>query len=85
MNNYFLNIVTLLNLLAADGVPAQLFECYEGFQLRFPWYGRADVACHRGTYGQLESYRFPWDGGDVTRDTPDGMAARIIKLYKSKH
>ena len=85
MNNYFANITALLNILAANGVPAQLFECYEGFQLRFPWYSRGDVACHRGTFGQLESYRFPWDDGDVTRDTPDGMAQRITEFYQSRH
>ena len=83
-NNYFANTTALLNVLAANGVPAQLFECYEGYQLCFPWYSRGDVACHRGTYGQLESYRFPWDRGDVTRDSVDKMANRIIKFYYKK-
>jgi len=80
-NSYFANTTALLNVLAANGVPAQLFECYEGYQLRFPWYSCGDVACHCGTYGQLESYRFPWDRGDVTRDSVDKMANRIIEFY----
>lgn len=84
MNTYFTTIVALLNRLAAEGIPAQLFECYEGAQLRFPWYPCGDVACHRGTWGQLESYRFPWDCGDVTRDSVEGMTQRLGDLYRSR-
>lgn len=85
MNNaYFANITALLNELAANGVPAQLFECCDGYMLRFPWHSRGDVACHRGTYGQLESYRFPWDKGDVTRDSVAGMAERLIRFFRDR-
>ena len=85
MNNaYFANITGLLNELAANGVPAQLFECYEGYQLRFPWYSCGDVVCHRGTYGQLESYGFPWDEGDVTDDSVRGMSKRLVKLFEER-
>ena len=82
--NYFERIAALLNALAEHGITATIHSIYEGFQLRVPWYTPGDVACHRGTYGQLESYCFPWDDDDVTRDSVEGMTKRIIGLYNRK-
>lgn len=80
-NTYFTTITALLNELADRGFPAQLFPIHDGFQLRFPWYEDGDIACHSGTFGVLESYGFPWDDGDVTRDTMDGFVQRLIPLW----
>ncbi len=80
-NTYFTTITALLNELADRGFPAQLFPIHDGFQLRFPWYEGGDIACHSGTFGVLESYGFPWDDGDVTRDTMDGFVQRLIPLW----
>lgn len=80
-NTYFTTITTLLNALANHGISAQLFSIYDGFQLRFPWYKNGDIVCHCGTRGVLESYRFPWDDGDVTHDTINGFVKRLINLY----
>ena len=81
MSTYFTTIQTLLNTLADRGYPAQLVACHDGWQLLFPWYEGADIACHRGTYGWLESYGFPWDDGDVTRDTVEGFCHRLALLW----
>ena len=81
MNNYFTTIVSLLNLLAEGGFPATLHACCDGWQLRFPWYEDGDIACHSGTFGQLESYGFPWDDGDVTRDTAESFRHRLASLW----
>lgn len=80
-NTYFATTTALLNELADRGFPAQLFAIHDGFQLRFPWYEEGDVACHSGTGGVLESYGFPWDDGDVTRDTMDSFVHLLIALY----
>ena len=81
MTTYFTSIVDLLNLLAECGFTAQLFPIHDGWQLRFPWYEEGDIACHSGTGGRLESYGFPWDEGDVTRDSADGFRWRLASLW----
>ena len=46
-----------------------------------------DVCVHRGTYGvnkgHVESYRMPWDYGDVTHCTPEHMVELILGADKS--
>lgn len=69
--------------LAEAAVPYEIHEIYEGWQLRFGWcYG--DVAVHDYTYGAksgyVETYKFPWDDGDVSMLTPEEAAERIIAL-----
>lgn len=55
----------------------------EGGVFRFPQGG--DVACspltHGSAHGYVESYRFPWDGDDVTCLTPQ----EFISLYKNRY
>ena len=82
MNAYFTTIINLLNVLADHGFPAQLTECRDGWQLRFPWYEEGDIACHSETRGRLESYGFPWDDGGVTIDTAEGFVHRLAKVWK---
>lgn len=83
--NYETIINELALELAAVGVPYEINECYEGWQIRFPWCN-GDVAIHDGTYGhsmsKVESYQFPWDNGDVTVLSVDAAAALIISYYE---
>lgn len=86
MEKMYEQIINELALeLAAVGVPYEINECYEGWQLRFPWC-MGDVAIHDGTYGhsmgKVESYQFPWDNGDVTVLSVDAAAALIISYYE---
>ena len=81
MNTYFTTITTLLNHLADHGYPAQLHACGDGWKLCFPWFEGADIACNTATGGRLESYGFPWDEGDITRDTVEGFRHRLAKLW----
>ena len=59
-----------------------------GYQFNFSWH-TGDVItdpfcgnprCADSSY--VESYGFPWDEDDVTRDTPEEMAKRIVDLYQ---
>ena len=71
--------------LAAVGVPYEINECHNGWQIRFPWC-IGDVAIHGGTYcnslGKVESYQFPWDNDDVTILSVDAAANLIISYYE---
>ena len=80
MTNYFTTILQMLNHLADHGLPVQLRSCRDGWQLVFPWFEDGDITCNSATGGQLESYGFPWDDGDVTRDTMDGFRRRLVVL-----
>ena len=82
MNTYFDTILALLNTLADKGFPAQLFPCDDGWQLRFPWAEDADIACNSLSRGNLESFGFPWDKGDVTTDTAEGFCHRLAILWE---
>lgn len=82
MTNYFTTIQALLNNIAERGLPAQLHACGDGFKLCFPWYEGGDIACNTMTGGRLESYGFPWDYGDTTRDTLDGLRRRLVALWE---
>ena len=82
MTNYFTTTVQFLNYLADHGFPSQLHPCGDGWQLVFPWFEDGDITCNSATGGQLESYGFPWDDGDVTRDTMDGFHHRLLVLWE---
>lgn len=66
-------------------IPYEIIPCWEGWQIKFPWCV-GDVACHNYTYGRengcVESYKFPWDKGDVSVLTPEDAANRIVDYYK---
>ena len=59
-----------------------------GYQFLFSWNTNDIITdpfcgnprCANSSY--VESYGFPWDGDDVTRDTPEEMAKRIVDLYQ---
>ena len=84
------NLTPILTGLIAEGVPFRYRPLYDGWQLIFKWSGdvAADVACHSGTYGNLEgfveSYNFPWDEGDVSMLTPDDFLKKVIKYWYKK-
>ena len=85
--NYELVINELALELAAVGVPYEINECWDGWQLRFPWCN-GDVVIHSGSYehsaGKVESYCFPWNDDDVTALSVDAAAALIIGYYEFK-
>lgn len=83
--NYEQVINELALELAAAGVPYEINECHDGWQIRFLWC-IGDVVIHSGSYehsmGKVESYQFPWDNDDVTVLSVDAAAALIISYYE---
>ena len=83
--DYFHPMMVLAGDLAEANVPFTMRTCYDGFQFRFDWCA-GDVVCHFGSYsnseGYVESYKFPFDGDDVSVMKPHDMAAAIIEYYK---
>jgi len=68
-------IETFRQLLIDHDIPFTERPLYGGIQWRFP-FTEGDVAYHRGTYHNetcVESYRMPWDRGDVTAVPPERM------------
>jgi len=87
-NLYFFTINFIKIILDSLQIPCEMREIYEGYQLRFPWC-EGDIAMHDGTYGakagDVESYQFPWDDGDVSRLTPVAAMRKIIAYYETEH
>lgn len=85
--NYETVINELALELAAVGVPHEINECHDGWQLRFPWC-IGDVVIHSGSYehsaGKVETYQFPWDDDDVTVLSVQAAAALIASYYEFK-
>ena len=81
---YTERIEYMAKIFDEEDVPYTMNSIFDGAQLRFPWC-EGDVVAHSGVewedHGIVESYCFPWDDGDVTKLTPNGMADRIIALY----
>lgn len=82
--DFYNTILLIANELDLFDVPYEIGECWDGWQLTFPWCD-GDIACHSGTYGSevgdVESFMFPWDEGDVTRLHPIKAANQIIAEY----
>ena len=85
---YYSVIYFIKAILDTLQIPCEMRKIYEGFQLRFPWCP-GDIAMHDGTYGakagDVESYCFPWDSGDVTRLTPEEATRKIIAYYEEEY
>jgi len=81
------NLPPILAGLIVEGVPFQYRPLYDGWQLIFNWCN-ADVACHKGTCGNLagfiESYCFPWDGNDVSILSPENFTEKVIEYWREK-
>lgn len=94
MNNNEHKARIMADLFMLTGVPYKVDEhedqgAFMGLpqiQITFPWCD-GDVimyACNLEdpkTSSVVESYNFPWDEDDVTRDYPEEMAWRIIAYY----
>ena len=82
--NFYDVIRSVAEILSKADVPYTINECYDGWQLRFPW-SNGDIICHSGSYGSakghVESYMFPWDEDDVTELTPKEAAGLITIEY----
>lgn len=82
--NYKEIINNMKKALDTYKVPCTINQCWEGYQLLFNW-TVGDVAIHDGTYGHehgdVETYEFPWDEGDVTQLTPDEAVTKIRDFY----
>ena len=85
--SYLTACTDLANFLTAARVPFKVEQMFDGFKFTFPWY-KGDCIIHRGSYqhrfGMLESYRFPWDNGDVSTHTAAAMAALLAQYFKEK-
>lgn len=72
-----------LDKLGVPHNPVSEFK-FSGYKMTFPW-TTADVVCHDNSYNSdtcVESYRFDFDNGDVTYDSPERIAELIAKEYK---
>lgn len=88
MNEIYANAINeVIRDLIPAGVLFTVKPIYDGMQIRFPWCD-GDVACHKGTYGSndgcVETYCFPWDGGDVSMLTPEEAADHIIEMWEGR-
>lgn len=87
MNNYDDPIDAIASVCEKLNIPCDMSECHDGFILHFfPW-SKGDIACHSGTYGSdhgmVESYRFSWDGDDVSVLTVEEAVVYIILEYNN--
>lgn len=82
---YLVPILKVARILDTLEVPFQFTGCYNGAQLNFDWC-EGDVVCHEGSYGhtrgEVETYQFPWDDGDVSVLSHSECAKKIIEYYK---
>lgn len=82
---YLNNIATVMEILDENKVPYTFHECWEGYQLRFPWADNADVICHKAVMGgdrnRVESMGFSWDVDDVSNFEAEAMARLIVAEY----
>lgn len=87
MDNYETSIDTIASVCEKLGIPCDKYKCLDGFILRFPLWSDGDIACHSGTYGSnagmVESYRFSWDGDDVSVLTVEEAIVYLILEYNN--
>ena len=85
--DFFNRIVFIAAALDLLGIPNTINPLYDGWQLRFPWC-EGDIACHSHTYGaakgDVESYQFSWDDGDVTQLTPEEATFLILREWSTR-
>lgn len=83
-NGFFLGLASeFTTRLLARKVPFSVEECFDGYKWTFP-FCEGDVILHSFSYMNghcVESYRFPWDDGDVSALEIREMAERIAHLY----
>ena len=85
--SYFTACADLSHFLTVARVPFKVEQAFDGFQFTFPWC-KGDCILHRGSFehhfGMFESYRFPWDNGDVSTHTAAAMAALLAQYFREK-
>lgn len=85
--DFFDRIIFIAAALDLLGIPNTINPLHDGWQLRFPWC-EGDIACHSHTYGaadgDVESYQFSWDDGDVTQLTPEGATFLILREWSMR-
>lgn len=83
---YFESINFITNQLSALNIPYSVRRIYEGYQIIFSW-DIGDIACHEGTYhsdiGLVETFKFPWDNGDISILSPIEATIKIIAHYSA--
>ena len=67
--------------LKKAGIEYSWEKLYDGYAWRFPKFPGGDAAIHSGTYGNrcgcFETYRMPWDNGDVTVLYADELITKL--------
>lgn len=67
--------------LKKAGIEYSWEKLYDGYAWRFPKFPGGDAAIHSGTYGNrcgcFETYRMPWDNGDVTVLSADELIQKL--------
>ncbi len=84
---YATPILFLSSQLEEAEIPHTTNPLWDGYQIKFPWCN-GDVVCHSFSYGSshgnVESYCFPWDEGDVTELTIAEAFCNIVDYYTKK-
>lgn len=85
--NYYHIISLMGEAFAEQEIPFTINPCHDGYQIRFPWC-KGDIAMHSftigATEGKVETYQFPWDGGDVTVMSPLNAVLTVIGYYETR-
>jgi len=85
-HDYLFAIRDISDILDVLDIPNSFTSCLDGYALRFPW-SEGDIVCHSGIPGAengiVESYRFSWDGDDVTRMTIREAVVYLILEYNN--
>ena len=87
-NIYGKPMIAIAKTLSDWNVPFKL-ESFpaprSGYSITFPWH-KGDIACNDFTYGhamgKVETYKFPWDNGDISVMYPYEAVCRVIDLYR---
>lgn len=86
MYKYFTILSAIANKLAQENIPFILEPCNDGWRLVCPWADGADIAVNRFTFGsskgRVESYKFPWDNGDVSILESEEAFRKIRQLWR---
>ena len=83
-NKDYAKTIFSISLELSDlGIPNTVKECWDGYKISYPWC-EGTIAMYSGIYGFadgcVESYKFPWDEGDVSVLRPT-TAIKFIQRY----
>lgn len=88
LNEKYVRTVGLAGIILGEyGIQYDIHALHGGAQITFDW-NEGDGVCHSFSYGNetgnIETYGFPWDNGDVSvLDIPE-FCSRVKKLWNER-